>query len=164
MNLVNKVKDKWAEKRFKKLEKEAIRLREDILKLPDQEGNLKTAEAIPILANLKSHSVTKKSEKYANDKTGHDQEEKFVNTVRPDRLGQEDIKSSITMRKDTKTKVCYKFGLRGHIAHNCKTENMNPRQENKVTKRCHFCRKRGHIKRNCPIKQKCWNWMKGGSV
>ena len=54
MNLVNKVKDKWAEKRFKKLEKEVIRLREDILKLPDQEGNLKTAEAIPIPANLKA--------------------------------------------------------------------------------------------------------------
>jgi len=172
------MKEKRFDKKTKKLEKQALqyiqkneKLKRQVAELQEnasgfskQQERPKTAEAIPILADLKSHSETKKSKKHANDKTGHDQEEEIVNTVRPDRLGQEDMKPSITMGKDTKTKVFYKCGLRGHIAHNCKTKNRNPRQANKITKRCQFCRKRGHIKRNCPIKQKCWSWMKGGSV
>jgi len=166
MNVINKVRNKVDARKFKKLEKEVIRLREEILKdtskILDQEDNLKTAEAIPIPADLKSHSVTKKSEK--NDKHGHEQAEKSVNIVRPGRLGQEDKKTSLTLKKDTKAKVCYKCGLKGHIAHNCKTGKMNTRQRNKIAKRCNFCRKRGHIKKNCPIKQTCWNWMEGRSV
>ena len=202
MNWVYKVKDKWDAKKIEKLKKEVIRLREGISKSLDQEENLKTAEAIPIPANLKRHSVMKKSEKHVNNKTGHDREEKFVNTVRPDRLGQEGIKPSITMRKDKakptkhetptngepcleeiptttamanvnnedtsvatirkniKIKVCYKCGLRGHIAHNCKTENMNPRQGNKITKRCHFCRKRGHLQKDCLSKHMLRKWLR----
>jgi len=147
-----------------KLERQIVEVQENASGFSKQQERPKTAEAVPILANPKSHSETKKSKKYANDKTGHDQEEKIVYNVRPDRLGQEDMKPSITMSKDTKTKVCYKCGLKGHIAHNCKTGKMNTRQRNKIAKRCNFCRKRGHIKKNCPIKQTCWNWMEGRSV
>jgi len=176
--LLNAMKKKKSGNRVRKLEKRALqyiqqneKLERQIASLPEnisefskQQDGSKTAEISLVLADSKGNSAMKKSKTYATDKTGNDPKEKIVYNVRPDRLGPKDMQPSITMDKNAKTKVIYKCGLNGHIAHNCKTGKINTKQKNKIAKRCNFCRKRGHIKRNCLARQRCWEWMEGRSV
>ena len=148
----------------KKLERLIEPLLENKSELSKQQDDSINAEISLAFIDFRDNSTIKETKVCTNDETGNDPKEKIIYDVRPDRLGPEDMQPSITMGKNAKTKVCYKCGLNGHIAHNCKTGKINTKQKNKIAKRCNFCRKRGHIKRNCPSRQRCWKWMEERSV
>ena len=164
MNLVNNVKDKWDECQFKKLEKKVIQLQGEISRLQGQQENLQTTVIAATPAEEKYRPAIKEnSEKLLDKKTGRDKGEKSPCINRPDELRKEGIKQCTTTRKENVKKTQQKSPTNGEtsLKELRTTHVMTKRQGNKIVKRCHFCRKRGHLKKNCPIKQKCWNWMKG---
>jgi len=100
---------------------------------------------------------------------------KIWEDMRINKATEENVMANLTKIKDSDTsdetiegnkrnKICYKCGLNGHIAHNCKTGKIIVKQKNRIAKRCNFCRKRGHIKRNCPSRQKYWKWLEERSA
>ena len=167
MNLVNKVKDKWDERKFKRLEKEVIRLQGDTSWFPNQQKNLKTEETTTTFVEEEGRFVMKKhSLKPMDKKTGRDKGEESSYRTRPDGLCKEGKKPITTMSNENVKKIKGEIPTNGEpsLEEAQLDYNRNKRPRKRSNKRCHFCRKRGHIKKNCPIKQKCWNWMKGGSV
>jgi len=153
--------------KIEKLERHIAELQGDTAWLPNQERNLETTETIVISGDRKCYPIKKEEpEKHVNNKTGHDREEKSVNTVRPDGPCQEGMKPGATKRKENVKKTRCETPIIGEsrlTKVQIKTVT-NQRQRNKIIKRCHFCRKRGHIKKYCPIKRKCWNWMQDNST
>ena len=100
---------------------------------------------------------------------------KIWEDMRINKATEENVMANLTKIKDSDTsdetiegnkrnKICYKCGLNGHIAHNCKTGKIIVKQKNRIVKRCNFCRKRGHIMRNCPSRQKYWKWLEERSA
>ena len=188
MNLVNKVKDKWDKKKFKKLEKEVIWIQGEISKLQDQQEEQKTPETTTNSVDEKCDSVIKKkSEKHVSKKTGHDKEEEFSNTIRPDGPRKEDIKPSTGHGKGAESPHTTKpYGLYTNETSQCKIrckgaptkrkenadvkalgEKLDPQKHyaNKRTmkrsrKRCHFCRKRGHLQKDCLSKRMLRRWLR----
>jgi len=74
MNLVNKVKNTWTERKFRQMEKDLIRIRQEMLAFRDQKEELQTGE---MLINVDEKQVTpainNESEKTMTKKTGYDE-------------------------------------------------------------------------------------------
>ena len=168
MNVVNKVKEKMDERKFKKLEKKVIWLQGEISRLQDQQEKLKTAEPTKNSADGKCHSVIKKEpEKHANKKAGHDKGEVSSNTIRPDGLRKEDIQPSTTTIKEkakqVKRVIPTNEGIK--LEEICErqvqpTHFITGRPMNRSRKRCHFCRKRGHLQKDCLSKHMLRKWLR----
>jgi len=158
------LKKKLDTKKLKKLEKELSQLREEIPRIQKQ---LQTGEIPTTSTKGQSHpEIERKLEKPTEKKTGHDKGEESPHATRPDGFRKENTKQIKTTSKENvkKTKRESQTKKEPSLKEVQTTHAMNKRQGSHIAKRCHFCRKRGHIKKNCPIKQKCWNWMKGGSA
>ena len=152
MNLVNKVKDKWDKKKFKRLEKEVTWLRGEMARLQDQQETLKMAETTTNFVEEKGHSmIKKKPENYVNKEIGHDKGEESSSITRPKEFRKEEIKPS-TKYETLKNREYSSKEVRT-------TLGMNQKHRNKIVKRCQMCRKRGHIQKDCPSKYMLKNWL-----
>ena len=135
MNVVNKVKDKLGERRFKKLETKIIRLQGERSKLHEQQENLGTTETITDSVDKECDTaMKKKTKKRLNKKTGHNKGEGSSKTIRPDGLGCEKQVQPIY--------------------------SVNEGPVKRPRKRCHFCRKRGHLQKDCLSKHMLRKWLR----
>jgi len=168
MNVVNKVKDKLVERKFKKLEMEVIRLQGEISKLHEQQENLRTTETATDSVDKECYTAIKKTTKRRSDKKiGHDEEEESSNTIRPNELRKEENKLSTKTRKERDNKIKCKSPTKGktRLEELCKkqvqpTYSVNDRPMKRSRKRCHFCRKRGHLQKDCLSKHMLRKWLR----
>jgi len=155
MNLVNNVKDKWAEHQFKKLEKEVIRLQEKISRIPEQQEKLPKAEILINPTERKNSPATRQTlETHIERKNGHGRGAESPHITKPYGL----YTSETGPFKIRLTGAPGKKKINADIKALCKKQVqpkylINKRPMKRSRKRCHFCRKRGHIQRDCLSRQ-----------
>jgi len=154
MNLVRNVKNKWDNRKFKKLEKEVIRLQEEISRIPRQQENSLSADTFKDSTERKNPIVIKtRTAKPIERKVGHARRAVSPHEIEKEKQNNGTNSSSNARRcKESNAKA---KGISKNLMY-----LKNERSMKRSRKRCHFCRKRGHLQRNCLGKRMLRNWLR----
>ena len=110
MNWVNKVKDKWDERKFKKMEKDLIRIQQEMLAFRDQMEASQTGEMpIDVTERQLTPAINNELEKTMKKKTGYDEGGESPCHIEPDDICEERIKRRICNKNK---KLLKKYRLR----------------------------------------------------
>ena len=172
MNLMKNVKNKWAEYKVKKLEKEVIQRRKEIFWIPSQQDSSASADKCKE-STAREHLITATKDKNKNKyrlREGNEREwiekikvlmekqykkplEQQLTELMPLVRNHRDIKNAIkakriAVRRNLDGESVRKFlGKLSELYGKNRSKTLNKHGNRRI--KCHKCKKRGHLRKNC---------------
>jgi len=154
MNLVKNVKNKWAEYKFKKLEKEVIQLQKETSWISSQQDSSSSADMCKDSVARKHFiaEINDKTESKEDIEKGDDEITKPPSKHDHLSIDHSENRSELVSEESSDSKK------EGDVDKTKLIRSKRKRTRLRKTKRCYLCRKSGHIRQECPFNKVFQDW------